>query len=852
MFGGRKKGGGGGGGDKKDRSGMRANLSQFGLMDVPGVDDMGNLDDMLDDDGDDLEAELQQIMSGGGGGRSKAAKPKKRNPVEDLDAMVASCMKDYDSNEELSDSEDPDLLAELQEISPEDELKPTRPAPRTISPIGRQHAEGGMLGTIQERLSLYRQAEKNCLASGESSRARRFTRGIKTLVDLEKKVKAGKAVNEDDIPPMIAAGLSKQEVATPSDDSESVSVLSSPDEAPRSDPSPLREVAPAPVENSRMQPPPVPSRTVLPSIDEQKPTKQPSVSTIISQRREELKTAALAAKKAGDKGTAINYMRAIKVCDALLEEVEAGNSVDLSNLPSLGPMATPTTTTAAEAPSQPQAQPRPELARTFSRDQPIQMPDNPEEIPPPDPAQYGAPPPPKTIMEALQQRHHKYKSEETSAKESDNGSKARRMGRICKQYENAMKLHKAGKPFPRDELPDPPGFGPIPATDAPSPSKKPAPSSTSTAAAPSAAAASSSSTAAASSVRPAAAAGSTPAQTAKPAAPQPQKAKTPMSLQDEQLMELEKRQTMFKQAALQAKKNGQMDTAKEYLKQALSFNKLINASKGGLPVEMKTLPTPPQMQVKTSMDFEIVSTEDCQVTGDREEMFGKLEQDLIAQVKMCMNNRTYFKEVGEIASSNKFEQMALHSKKDLDAVRFAFKRGEQVPKFHYEVRSFSKVQSCTDLTDNDLELTIVSGVNYVVKNPKDVDTYVKWEFPFPRDAPTSDYTQVVKDTNNPAYDKVFKIVVNPRDKGFQRIVKRGNLKVEIWSKGGFLRSDTLIGTATVKLSALETKCEVHDSYDLYEGRKSVGGKVEVKMRLRNPVVSKQIEVVQEKWLVVSF
>ncbi len=30
---------------------------------------------------------------------------------------------------------------------------------------------------------------------------------------------------------------------------------------------------------------------------------------------------------------------------------------------------------------------------------------------------------------------------------------------------------------------------------------------------------------------------------------------------------------------------------------------------------------------------------------------------------MCMSNRTYFKEVGDIASSNKFEQMALHSKK---------------------------------------------------------------------------------------------------------------------------------------------------------------------------------------------
>lgn len=252
------------------------------------------------------------------------------------------------------------------------------------------------------------------------------------------------------------------------------------------------------------------------------------------------------------------------------------------------------------------------------------------------------------------------------------------------------------------------------------------------------------------------------------------------------------------------------------------------------------------------MDFEIVSREECEVVGDREEMYSKLEQDLISQVKMCMTNRTYFKEVGDVASANKFEQMAVHAKKDLDAVRNAFKRKDPVPKFHYETRSFSRVVSNTDLTDNDLELTIVNGINYVVKNPKDVDTYVTWEFPFPKDAPTVDKTSVVKDSNNPEYNASFKIVINPRDKTFQRVVKRGGVKLEVWIKGGFLRSDTKVGTANVKLAPLETQCEIHDSFDLYDGRKPVGGKVEAKIRMRNPIIAKQIEQKQEKWLVVQF
>jgi coiled-coil and C2 domain-containing protein 1 len=68
---------------------------------------------------------------------------------------------------------------------------------------------------------------------------------------------------------------------------------------------------------------------------------------------------------------------------------------------------------------------------------------------------------------------------------------------------------------------------------------------------------------------------------------------------------------------------------------------------------------------------------------------------------------------------------------------------------------------------------------------------------------------------------------------------------------GFFRGDTLIGTATVKLQQLETQCELHDSFDLLEGRKKVGGKLEVRFRLRHPIVSQQVEQVHEKWLVID-
>jgi len=799
------------------------NLSQFGLMDVPGLDDMGSMDNPGDEDAD-LEAELAGLLAGGGGGR-QPRKPKQM-PVENLDKMVADCMKDYDSAEEFSDTDDPDLLAELDGLDDAE-----APAPVEVAPLQQPvYAGESLLSIIQSRMSLYREAIDIAKFNGDNSKVRRFDRGLKTLVAQERAVRSGQAVNEDDIPPQISVGKRKEPEPEPEPE-------------PAAGPPPYREAPPPvsahqpppPVHTQRAAPPPVPAhRAAPPSI----PPHQGEVSksTVVERRRQELKSLAMAAKNNGDKATALEYVKRIKYCDQFKEQLQAGVDVDLTALPGVDLTAEAT----RESSSAP-----PPAVRSFSRDDPIQIPSpsqgGEEGIPPPAPELFGAPPPPSSILEALTQRFEKYKGEEAKAKESGNHSKARRMGRIVKQYQDAIKMHRAGRPIPRGELPDPPGFAPIPVQDTPggAAGKMAAP-------APPAAAAS------AAAPQPSAAEAVSPPKPSAAQAPKVARQSSVMSLRDKQQMALEKRQKLFKEAALQAKQQGQMDMAREYLKQALSLNKLVEVSKAGLPVDMATLPVPPQMQVKTNMEFEIISKEDCQVTGDREEMYSKLEQDLIAQVKMCMSNRTYFKEVGDISSSNKFEQMAVHAKKDLDSVRFAFKRGDPVPKFHYETRAFSRVVSHTELTDNDLELTIMAGINYVVKNPKDVDTYVRWEFPFPRDAPVVDKTPVVKDTNNPEYDAKFMLVINPRDKNFQRTVKRSAVKLEVWSKGGFLRSDTLVGTASVKLAPLERACEVHDSFDLYEGRKPVGGKVEVRLRLRNPVISKQIEQAQEKWLVVKF
>ena len=135
-------------------------------------------------------------------------------------------------------------------------------------------------------------------------------------------------------------------------------------------------------------------------------------------------------------------------------------------------------------------------------------------------------------MESLRERLAKYDEEEKKALEAGNSGKARRMGRIKKQYEEAVSLHLKGRPIPRTDLPDPPGFAPIPLSDPlplasrQAPSPRPGPAAASNAASP---------------PRQVQVAPSPPKK-----GPSPARQSSVMSVQEKQLQQLEKRQAMFK------------------------------------------------------------------------------------------------------------------------------------------------------------------------------------------------------------------------------------------------------------------------------------------------------------------
>ncbi|XP_076249320.1 lethal (2) giant discs 1 isoform X2 [Calliopsis andreniformis] len=796
-------------------------LAQFGIFEVPeSIDDLGKNFMDNDDDDDDLEAELAALTAGDDI-RPKRRAPRKPGTDANLDKMIAESLKDPD--EEVSDGEDdPELLSELQMItgnessekgSPVEEEDPGTESVENPEPEGGNLPMESIINLIEERLKLYQIAEKKAKQENESSRARRFNRGIRTLKQLLHDAQTGKTINEADIPPELPPSATSE--STPKVSEDKVEEMTEHTNVSAEADTPAPEATPSE---------PAPTK----AIDEE-------ALKLLKSRQQEYKIAALAWKKAGNMKEALQCVSVAKQFDIVIAAVNGGDTVDLSDMPP-SPNTPDSSNTAATK--------EPEKVENEVQKQ------APSEIPSAE-ASETKPAGPENLELALNQRLEVYKKSKMAAEAEGNSSKARRYGRICKQFEDARKLLARGKPVPLDELPTPPGFPPLSAPPQPS---APAPEAekTETQPEPTPQAAPDSEQSGDKSTSP-----KSPVSPSRVQIGRKQNQKT--SRADKQLTFLQQRQHELKQAALDAKKDGDIELARTYLRQAKGIDPLIEASKAGLPVDMNSIPLSPLAKMELNADniagqvddsFTLISSQDCleEATGTDEQIYENLESQLMKQIKWCLCTRDHSKALGDVPGYNRWERLALGYKRDFDMLRVRKRDALPPPQHHYETKTYAIVQSCTDLSDNDIEISIIRGVNY----SKDADTYVIFEFPYPSDSPPSDRTATIKGTCNPEYQAVFPLIgIIDRSRQCQRVFKRHALKCQVWAKGGFFRSDSLLGTVAVKLQPLETLCVLHDSFPLMDGRKPTGGKLEVKMRLRNPILTKQIEQITDKWLIID-
>ena len=433
-----------------------------------------------------------------------------------------------------------------------------------------------------------------------------------------KTVKAGKAINEEDIPPQVLVKTKEKDdqSITPEQPknfpispqkSENYPIVPSsnslnspreelppsvPKEAPSSEPHPSNTIPqklafPPPVDTHRLrldvntdklfdniQPAVPPQLPAKPQAEKISTDSTDSMINLLNTRHNQYKFAALKAKKAGDKETAVTYMRMFKHIETLITAIQNGEEIDSNLIPPVPDSADDanTVTNANMPTSQSNTTATPESTSQENNTSSSKESET-----------------PVTTLEALEQRLAKYVEQRDKAKSQDNSRKVRMNERIIKQYQEAIKLYQLGRHVEFDELPTPPGFPPIPPINSPNNNK----ASTTPAAPPSQQVS-----------RPAPAVPTTananaptPAPAPKAPAPAPPTAASGKNLRrttsqsrvEKQLAFLLKRQQQFKKAALEAKKKGEIEQAKEYLRNCKGFDQLIEASRNGLPVDLNTV-----------------------------------------------------------------------------------------------------------------------------------------------------------------------------------------------------------------------------------------------------------------------
>lgn len=320
----------------------------------------------------------------------------------------------------------------------------------------------------------------------------------------------------------------------------------------------------------------------------------------------------------------------------------------------------------------------------------------------------------------------------------------------------------------------------------------------------------------------------------------------------EQLALLEARKLQYQRAALQAKRGRDLEQAKAHLRVAKSLEAQITQVRAGRPVDLSKVPSP---LTDEEGDFILIHHEDLRLSQKAEEVYAQLQKMLLEQHEKCLLFSKQFMHQGNVAETTRFEKLAQDRKQQLEILQLAQAQGLDPPSHHFELKTFQTVRIFAELNSTEMHLIVVRGMNLPAPpgvTPDDLDAFVRFEFHYPNsDQAQKNKTAVVKNTNSPEFDQLFKLNINRNHRGFRRVIQNKGIKFEIFHKGSFFRSDKLVGTAHLKLERLENECEIREIVEVLDGRKPTGGKLEVKVRLREPLSGQDVQMVTENWLVLE-
>ncbi|KAJ8375223.1 hypothetical protein SKAU_G00058030 [Synaphobranchus kaupii] len=472
-------------------------------------------------------------------------------------------------------------------------------------------------------------------------------------------------------------------------------------------------------------------------------------------------------------------------------------------------------------------------------------------------------PQPKSILEALEQRMAKYQEAYTQATATGDDRKARMHERIAKQYQSAIRAHKAGRAVNLEELPVPPGFPPISGQEKERSEQD-----------------FSGVLEAAKKLALEEGKGDDDEEKKKPLVKQksrkPMLAVCPMAHDSAPSAKQSCIAVLFQSSAKNGREEGLSSEAhqqRDFLdgrgKQSMKVgvqakqkddleqdrNSIHTVSGNTTDVTKEALSLVPSPPADEDDDFVVINHIDVQISQRTDQVYSQLSVLLKEQYEKCVNYSSQFSHLGNITETIKFEKMAESCKKNMETLEQSQAQGRDPPKHCFEERTYRTTRIFPELSSTEMVVTIVKGMNLPAPRglaAQHLNAFVRFEFQYPSsEQPQSHKTAVIRKTSSPEYNQSFTLTINRNHRGLRRVIQSKGLKLEVVHKGGFLRSDKPVGCAVLKLDKLETGSEMREIIEVTEGRKTTGGRLEVRVRLREPLSGQDLQTTTERWLVLE-
>ncbi|KAA3674108.1 coiled-coil and C2 domain-containing protein 1 [Paragonimus westermani] len=687
------------------------------------------------------------------------------------------------------DEDDPKLLAELEAFVSDDGHKRAE-----SDSTAHEEPSGVSSAEVQERISAYKSSIQILKSTQPSntSHLRRLERTLQLLDSLASQVAKGQIIQFDELPPPpppIPHSVTLREPQNPA----TTAILDEPTQ-PAADK----------------------------KVDDETAVTDPSASplthavTALKSRCQEYKLAAIKARDSGQIPRAKELLNAAKFIEEMLPKVASGEEqFDPETDMPPPPDQFITSVDEPEAPAADESM--------TSR--------NPPRV-------ASSPPIPQVMMspvvtiENVRLRADYYKALLVEArKDPAESAKARRLARILTLYENGIKAVEHGvTAFNYNELPPPPNCPPL----------------------------------------------STLAVKHAEAVPKSTISASSSDADKKQRMVtlLKARQTELKTAALKAKETGNMDLARTHLRAAHSIVPMIQSIEAGIPIDLSQLPKSPSATgspgiggssdhlaglaykgpVLTGITCDPPRTFELTLstTVDKHLRQQVLSDQFREQAREAEKLAARLTQVGFGELAGKMTELAQISYASLKAVR------SDAP-YYFEWANLPQLNVNHDLADRKLEVCVLRGFVYPI--PPDVagadklDTQVEVQLPIPSsDNPQKHSTEWVKRTRDPDYSNTVSLFdVDTKSRSFQFLVKNNRgLRASVFYSRGLFKSARLLGTANFPLKDLLQSATISPIADLMEGRKAVGGRLQIRVRQRSSGSGPQVIACRKPWLCLSF